>query len=101
VLDYDVSANRRSVEYPTFPCRGFWALEKADDRRAEFVEHITDGADQCQDGSRVVVTKIDDHYVSIAYFLSGLHEGVIAFSVLERHKGDPRRPPAPVSSGTS
>lgn len=83
-LNFNLSTNEILIEYPTFPCSGFWKLEKADNRQAVFIEYITEGKTLCQDAGKMVITKIDDTNISYAAFLPQFQKGVIAFSVLEK-----------------
>jgi hypothetical protein len=83
-LEYAAAARKESIEYPSLRCKGYWTLRQADGRKAEFIEHLTDGKERCQDGSSVVVTKIDDRFVSIAFFVPSVQKGVVAYSVLEK-----------------
>lgn len=83
-LDYDFENEVIKIDYPDFPCGGYWKLVKADKNKAEFVEYIDNGKTLCNDQGKVIVTRIDENYITISYFLPELMEGVIAFSTLEK-----------------
>ena len=83
-LVYNHSTKEIKIEYPTFPCGGYWKLQEASRHKAVFVEYITDGKNLCQNEGTVVVTKIDENFVTVSYFLPNLVEGVVAFSTLQK-----------------
>lgn len=57
-----------SISYPTLKCSGDWILKSVSGDRVEFVEKITIGQDKCVQGGRVVITMVDDHFISYSYF---------------------------------
>ncbi len=73
-----------SINYPSFPCNGYWELMKFDQNKATFVEHLTDGLNVCQDKNVVVVTRIDDNFITVSYFFPQFTQDVVAFSTLKR-----------------
>ena len=81
---FNNTTNEMLIEYPSFPCSGYWKLQKSDSRQATFIENITQGKTLCQDQGTIIITKIDDTFVSYVYFLPQFQKGVVAFSVLER-----------------
>ena len=83
-LDYDYNNNTITINYPDFPCSGHWKLVKATENQAEFIEYIENGKDLCNDQGKIILTKIDERYITISYFLPDIMDGVIAFSTLER-----------------
>lgn len=84
VLDYNYSTKEIRIDYPSFPCGGNWRLVKADNNKAVFIENITDGKEKCLDQETVVITKIDENYITVSYFLPEKFKGVISFSTLQK-----------------
>jgi len=84
VLSYDSSKKYSQIEYPGFPCGGYWELVDATRHKAEFKEHLTKGKDRCQDSGKIIITKIDDNFVTISYFYPEFTKKVVAFSTLEK-----------------
>lgn len=72
------------ISYPSFPCAGNWRLLEANKTQAKFVEYITENTELCQNEGTVIVTKIDDEFISIAYFLPEYSDDVIGFTVLRK-----------------
>lgn len=87
VLEYE--AGKLAISYPSLECSGNWKLVKAKKGYAEFVEDITKGENKCNDGVKVIVTRVDERFVSVAYFLPDIVDGVAASAVLDR---DARKP---------
>ncbi len=83
-LNYDNQNEVITIEYPDFPCSGHWKLVSANKNIAEFVEYIEEGKELCNDQGKIIVTKIDEKYITISYFLPEIFDGVIAFSTMER-----------------
>jgi hypothetical protein len=74
------------IAYPSISCRGSWELKNANDYRAEFMETIKEEQNNCGDQVRVIVTKIGDDFVSVAFFLPEIDDAVAAYTVLTRVK---------------
>jgi hypothetical protein len=85
-LTYDQESKLLQVNYPSLSCSGHWELVETKEGYAEFVERITAGQQNCDNNVKVVVTRIDEEYISIAYFLPDLYDGVVAYSVLRKMK---------------
>ena len=83
-LTYDYQNEEFNINYPSFPCSGYWNLKKADKNKAEFIEYITDGKSLCQNGNTIIVTRIDEEYITISYFLPNYNIGLTAFSTLHK-----------------
>ncbi|MCK5536944.1 MAG: hypothetical protein KAI79_08965 [Bacteroidales bacterium] len=83
-LNYNYSSKSIKITYPSFPCGGHWKLQEADKNKAVFIEYITTGKTKCQSNGKVIVTKIDDNFISVSYFYPGLADGVVSFSTLQR-----------------
>jgi hypothetical protein len=83
-LDYDYDNNIITINYPSFPCSGHWKLVKADKNKAEFIEYIDEGKEYCNDLGVIIVTRIDERYITISYFLPEVMDGEIAFSTMEK-----------------
>lgn len=84
ILTYNKEAGQLSIEYPSFPCNGYWELQEASRHKAVFIEYIAEGKNRCQDEGIVVVTKIDENYITVSYFTTIRHDGVVAFSTLRK-----------------
>mgnify|MGYP006426605181 CR=1 FL=1 len=72
------------ISYPSISCQGEWQLKNANNYRAEFLEIISEEQDNCGDVVRVVVTRIDDRFMSVAFFLPEIDDVVAAYTVLTR-----------------
>jgi hypothetical protein len=57
-----------TISYPSLACNGWWELKKSDKTQLEFIEHITVN-NGCDQGVKVIVTRIDDKNISIVYFI--------------------------------
>ena len=86
VLDYDKESKSFQISYPSLNCSGRWELVKKKKGYAEFVEVIQEGLENCDNNVKVVVTQIDERFVSVAYFLPEIFDGVVASAVLENVK---------------
>jgi hypothetical protein len=94
-LTYDQGSKMLQVNYPSLSCSGHWELVETKEGYAEFVERITTGQQNCDNNVKVVVTRIDEEYISIAYFLPDLYDGVVAYSVLRKANTQKKRIPVP------
>jgi len=83
-FSYNNKTGEAVINYPTLECSGTWKLVKVESNAAIFHEELTSGLDVCENGGKVVVTRVDDNYVSVSYFYPELYNGVISFSTLER-----------------
>ncbi len=87
-LYYDLKSKSFLISYPDFPCSGHWKLVKANKHNAEFIEYITEGETLCNNEGKIIITRIDDNYITISYFLPKVTNGVIAFSTLKKSIGN-------------
>lgn len=78
--------NSFSINYPSLYCNGHWELLESEINRLVFVERITEGLDKCDNNVKVVVTYIDNQYISVAYFLPDYYDNVVASGVLKKKK---------------
>ncbi len=86
-IDFEFhSKNDVIIKYPTLACSGTFAKVSSNRHRAIFREKINVGLDNCFDNSKVIITKIDDNYISIAYFLPEQFKGPMATAILGRKK---------------
>ena len=83
-MTYDPVTGVISIKYPSLKCGGNWQFVKTIGKGAEFTEWIEEGKENCDDAVKIVVTYIDEEYVSVAYFLPDLYDGVVAHSVLRK-----------------
>lgn len=67
-LGIDSGQEKYEIEYPSLSCGGVWELESSDENKAVFVERIKTGLLNCVNNGRIVVTKIDQEYVTFSYF---------------------------------
>ncbi|MBR9920690.1 MAG: hypothetical protein GYB31_07600 [Bacteroidetes bacterium] len=88
VLKYDEDIGNLNVSYPSLECGGSWKLVESREGYAEFVEQITEGTENCDNSVKVVVTQIDDEFISVAYFLPEYFDGVVAYSVMRKKEGE-------------
>jgi len=86
VLSYDTATKKILISYPTFPCSGYWELQRGDKQKAIFIERITEGKDKCQDANTVVLTRINENYVTISYFYPSMSDALSSFSTLTKVK---------------
>ncbi len=84
-LEYNSKKNIK-ITYPSLACSGSFVRTSSNRHKVVFVEKILVGKDVCYDNSKVVITKIDKQYISIAYFLPEQFSGPVAIAVLERKK---------------
>lgn len=86
-MTYNSSTQTISVKYPTLNCSGKWKFVKTKGKRAEFVELIEEGQENCDNQVRVIVTYVDEDFISVAYFIPWYSDDVVAHSVLRRQAG--------------
>ncbi|MDD3741464.1 MAG: hypothetical protein PHH30_09495 [Bacteroidales bacterium] len=87
-LYYDLKSKSFLISYPDFPCSGHWKLVKANKHKAEFIEYITEGETLCNNEGKIIITRIDDNYITVSYFLPKITNGPIAFSTLKKTSRD-------------
>lgn len=83
-LNYEDKGKNISIGYPTLNCSGQWELQDYEKNRAVFIERITKGVNNCDNNVTVIVTKVSEYYISVAYFLPDLYDGVVAYSILKK-----------------
>jgi hypothetical protein len=83
-MSYDKNTNKFSINYPSLNCSGKWKLQSNETNKITFTEYITKGKQNCDNEVKVVLSRIDDEYVNIAYFLPGQYDGVVAYGVLRK-----------------
>lgn len=83
-LTCKIEEGKFTISYPSISCMGEWDLKNANNYRAEFLETINKEQDNCGDVVRVVVTRIDDRFISVAFFLPEVDDTVAAYTVLTR-----------------
>ena len=57
-----------NISYPSLNCGGFWSIEKADSNRTWFIETITYGKGNCISNGRIVITLINEKYITYTWF---------------------------------
>ena len=72
-----------SIVYPDIPCKGTWKLIEKNSRSASFTEVITQGLDQCENNSHVMIEKLSASEISCRYAHAG-SRAVIATVVLKK-----------------
>jgi hypothetical protein len=60
-----------SIDYPDIPCKGTWKLIEKSSQSASFTEVITQGLDQCENNSHVMVEKVSASEISCRYAHAG------------------------------
>jgi len=85
ILDFEYPDNILEIRYPSLNCGGNWKLLSNEGSKAEFVEIITDGKTNCIDGSKIVITYIDEEHIQVSWF-SKYIKGVDAYAALSRTK---------------
>lgn len=68
VLDCDVQANQYDIDYPSLFCNGEWELKVMTDQKARFKEVITRGFNVCNTGRTIVITRINENYITYSSF---------------------------------
>ena len=84
-LFVDCENNRFESDYTGLSCGGEWTLLKGDENKAYFIEKMTKGLDLCNNGNTITVTKIDDNYITVTYFMPETGE-MYVYSTLEKEK---------------
>jgi len=82
-FEFDETNKTGTVNYPSLNCSGKWIYVGFDGVHAVFEENITDGKNNCIDGSTIYISKIDNNYINIAWN-SSLIDGIDAYAVLEK-----------------
>ena len=82
---YNEKGNFAKIVYPSLNCSGNWIVEEMKGDKVIFKEIIVSGKPYCIDGSKIVVSKIDDNYISVAWFSSYI-DGVDAYATLRKSK---------------
>jgi hypothetical protein len=72
------------VSYPTLGCVGTWESIAIDLNRIVLKETIVEGKSNCDQSSSVILNKVTDTHISLAYFLPNQPERVIAYTVLTK-----------------
>jgi len=71
-----------NISYPSLGCSGWWKISESKKGRVVFIENISVN-NGCDQGDKVVVTRIDDKNISVAWFIpKSFGDQCIAFSVL-------------------
>jgi hypothetical protein len=71
-----------TISYPSLGCSGWWKITKSGKGSATFIENLTVN-NGCDQGDQVIVTRIDAHNISVAWFIPQLDElHPVAFTVL-------------------
>ena len=83
-VEFKQKDGRYSISYPSLGCSGYWEIVQQDCQRITFVEIITKNT-VCDQRGRVVVTKINDYSIGVAWFILDYSEKVpVAFTVLSK-----------------
>ncbi len=69
-----------NISYPSLNCGGLWTVQKSDSNRMWFIETITYGKGDCISNGRVVITRINEKYITFTWFYPNGKLG--AFSTL-------------------
>lgn len=83
-LIHDTAEKSFDVTYPSLGCKGEWVIQEKSKGKVIFQENIEKG--HCDKGVRIVVTQIDEKFVSVAFFLDSYGESPIAYTVLEKER---------------
>jgi len=81
-LNYIYEKDVFIISYPSLGCKGTWQLVKHEKCKIEFLEKISEGS--CDNNVKVILTKADKDFISIAYFIPSFSDDIIAFTVLTR-----------------
>jgi hypothetical protein len=82
-LSFSEALSEASIYYPGLKCSGSWDIMTIKNKQITFTEVITEGKQQCVNGSKIVVTALGETYIHVAWF-SDYIEGVDAYAVLKR-----------------
>jgi len=67
-LELEVENDQFSIRYPTLNCSGELKMNYNNRHRAEFVEVIWQGRDNCTNNNKIVLTYIDKYHISYSCF---------------------------------
>ena len=81
ILKSDPASGILKVNYPTIPCSGKWLITEIQKDRVIAKEEITENVQNCIQGEKVTIIKVDERQIAIIY---SLREGEVAnaYSVL-------------------
>ena len=84
-IRFSANVNNKTfkIDYATLGCSGQWRFISANNHIAQFQETITDGMMKCGNGGVIIITKIDNNYVTFSYFVPGSGK-LDSFSTLEK-----------------
>ncbi len=71
MFEANTNANVYKINYGSLSCGGKWELQKIEENRAVFIEKITVGKDKCINGNTIIVTYVNNNYVSYTCFAPG------------------------------
>ena len=81
-LRKDKDSKNIKISYPSLGCSGEWTVVKNEKERILLKEKIIEGANRCDQGVDVVLTKVNDTHIAITYFLKSYSENAIAHTLL-------------------
>jgi len=84
-VQFDNSDEVIKITYPSLNCGGNWKLISVDGNKADFVEMISEGKTNCIDGSRIVLSRINEENIHVTWFSPHI-SGADAFAVISRKK---------------
>ena len=83
-VDFSHADKKFTISYPSLGCSGWWKITESGKGRIVFIENLTVKS-ICDQGDKVVVTKIDDKNISVAWFIpETFGDQVVGFSVLHK-----------------
>lgn len=83
VLDCDVKQDQYLIDYPSLFCRGEWDLQVMTEQKARFKEVINKGFNVCQSGRTIVITRINENYITYSCFAAKTNQ-LEAYATLVR-----------------
>ncbi|MCH2046545.1 MAG: hypothetical protein MK212_20685 [Saprospiraceae bacterium] len=74
-----------TIQYPSLDCSGSWTIVESFENRIVFREKIKKGLDKCVPTGVIIVTRINDNYISYSYFIERYGKQYLSsFSTLKR-----------------
>jgi hypothetical protein len=67
-VDCNTKKERFLIRYPSLNCQGFWTVESTETNQVVFREKIAKGDHNCLLEGILVVTRIDDNYITYSFF---------------------------------
>lgn len=84
-MQLKATGSKYAIDYPSLKCGGVWRLITMGGTVATFRESITRGKEQCTNGGKVTIERLNDHQIDFRYTDPGKSE-IIASAILKKLK---------------